>query len=398
MATGITKNTTIIGLAVESTEGTFLAPQGATSYVAPLEDGFELTPSKELIERNILTSSISNPTPRTGMESVTVQIPVEMRASGVEGGDPDFDPLLKGALGSRRQIAAQNTTKNSGNTGSVLQIEDADIADYNVGDMIVVLESGGHHPCFITAVDSTGGAANITIAPSKSSGSFSNSVVVSKSTTYYPANSGHQAISASVYWGNTIREYAAGCKVTQLSVENFQTGQLASFNFALEGLDFNQADGAAPHTPSYDSGTPPIILRACVYQNGTSIDVNSFSMQLTNELGFITSTCSASGKTSSRVTARNISGSVNPYKDDTSVAQWTKFDQNTEYSLMVFAYNPSSTSGEISMGSCVGIYLPQCITTELKVGDQEGILVDDISFQATAGSAGSSNDIYIGFV
>lgn len=400
MATGITKNTTIIGVEVEVTEGTYIAPQAATSYVAPLEDGFELSPSKELVERNILTSSISNPTPRTGLESVTVQIPVEYRGGGVEGTEPDFDPLLKGALGNRRQIAAQNTTKASGNTGSVLQIEDADIADYSVGDMVVILEAGAFHPCFITAKTSGAGTATITVAPAKASGSFSNSVVISKSTTYYPANSGHDSMSVSVYWGNTIREYAAGCKVTQMSVENFQTGQLASLNFALEGLDFNQADGAAPHTPSYDGGNaiPPIILRACVYQNGTSIDINNFSMQLTNELGFITSTCSASGKTSSRVTARSISGSINPYKDDTSVAQWTKFDQNTEYALIVFAYNPSSTTGEISMGSCVGIYLPQCITTELKVGDQEGILVDDISFQATAGSSGSSNDIYMGFV
>jgi hypothetical protein len=395
MATGITKNTTIIGIEVESTEGTYAAPSANTSYVAPLEDGFEVSPSKELVERNILTSSISNPTPRTGLESVTVQLPVEFRAAGVEGGDPDFDPLLKGALGNRRKVTVNRTVTGVGSTTSVFDLSTGHAASFAVGDFIICKEPGDHSCHFITAVNT--GTDQITVAPARSTPPTA-TTAISKSCTYYPANSGHQSISTSVYWGNTIREYAAGCKVTQMSVENFQTGQLASFNFALEGLDFNQADGAAPHTPSYDSATPPLILRACVYQNGTSIDINAFSMQLQNELGFITSTCSASGKVSSRVTARNITGNINPYKDDTSVAQWTKFDQNTEYSLMVFAYNPSSTTGEIDMGSAIGIYLPQCITTELKVGDQEGILVDDITFQATAGSAGSSNDIYVGFV
>ena len=135
MAIGIQKNTTQIGVKEEVTEGTFVPVAADTDFIQPLEDGFDMTPAKELVERTILTSSIGNPTPRVGTKSVAATLPVELRASGIEGGTPDFDLFLKGALGDVRTIAAQVTTKVAGNTSSVLQIEDADIGDFTVGDI-----------------------------------------------------------------------------------------------------------------------------------------------------------------------------------------------------------------------------------------------------------------------
>lgn len=397
MATGIAKNTSIIGIKEESTEGTYLAPAAATDYIQPM-DGFDVAPKKEVVERTILTSSIGKVTPRVGQKSVTVSLPVEFRASGVEGAATDFDLLLKGALGNVRAIATTTTTKASGNTGSVLQIEDADISKFTVGDIVLIKESGGHHVCAITAKSTGTGTATVTILPSKASGSFSNSVVISKSTTYYPANAGHIPLSISTYWANEILQKAIGCKVTKLSLDGFSVGGLASFGFEAEGLSFDEVNGAAPHTPTYDSGIPPLILNACLFQDGVDVPVNSFGVSLQNTLGFITSTCSANGRISSRVTARTLSGSFNPYKDDTSVAQFTKFDQNTAFSLFVRAYNPSAVAGEIDMGSAIGIYLPNCLITEKKIADQDGILTDELTFAATRGVSGSTEEIYIGFI
>jgi hypothetical protein len=186
--------------------------------------------------------------------------------------------------------------------------------------------------------------------------------------------------------------------VTSLSIDNFTVGQIANFNFGLEGLSFSEIDGVAPHTPTYDTGIPPLILQACVYQDGVDIPLNQLSLSLSNTLGFIKSTCSANGKISSRITKREITGTINPYKDDTSVAQFTRFNNNTPFTLVAFAYNPSAVAGEITMGSVVGIYLPNCLITEKTVGDIDGILTDNISFSADRGSAGSNNEIFIGFV
>ncbi|MBK6381721.1 MAG: hypothetical protein IPF72_19495 [Chitinophagaceae bacterium] len=266
-----------------------------------------------------------------------------------------------------------------------------------MGDIIVIKEPGAHSSHAITAIDTTPGAATITILPA-APGVPTNGTDISLSTTYYPANSGHTALSLSYYWANTIREAAIGCKVTSLSIDNFTVGQIASFNFGLEGLSFTEVDGAAPHTPSYDSGIPPLILQACVYQDGVDVPLNSFTLSLDNSLGFITSTCSADGKISSRITERSIKGTMNPYKDDTSVAQFTRFNTNTPFTLCAFAFNPSAVSGEITMGSVVGIYLPNCLITSKKVADQDGILTDEIEFSADRGNSGSADEIFIGFV
>lgn len=398
MTTGIAKNTSIIGIMEESTENTYVAPSSASDYIQPLADGFEMSPSKEQIQRNILTNNIGVVTPRVGQKSVEASLPVEFRASGTEGAAGDHDLLLHGLLGNRRQISTTTTTKSSGNTGSVLQIEDADISKFTVGDIIVIKESGDHHPCAITAKSTGTGTATITVSPAKASGSFSNSVVISKSTVYYPANSGHKSLSLSYYWANEILEKAIGCKVTSMSLDNFSTGQIASMNFALQGLNFDEANGSAAHTPSYDSGLPPLILQACLFQDGVELTINQFGLSVNNTLGFLTSTCSENGKISSRITKREVSGTINPYKDDSSVAQFTKFNTQDEFSLFISAYNPSSTSGEIEMGSCVGIYLPNCIFTEKKVADLDGILVDELAFAATRGTAGTSDEIFIGLI
>jgi hypothetical protein len=300
-------------------------------------------------------------------------------------------------LGDVRSIAAQVTTKAAGHTVGNLPIEDADIGDFTVGDIIVVLEAGDNSVHAVEAVDTSGGAANIDIVPDRDS-IPSASVVISKSRTYFPANSGHSALSLSYYWGNEIRQSAVGTKVTTMSVDGFSTGGVASFNFGLEGLSFDEIDGAAPFTPTFDSGLPPIILGACVYQNDTSLDVNEFTLSLENTLGFLTSTCSENGRINSRVTSRAVSGSINPYKDDTSVGQHTFFDDNTEYSLFAFAANPSSVAGEFELGSVVGIWLPKALTVEKIVADQEGILTDAISFQATRGEDGAMDEIFVGVV
>jgi hypothetical protein len=398
MATGILKNTSVIGIEEEVTEGTYLAPQAATSYLQPLDSGFELTPAREKIDRSILTNSIGRPTPRLGIKSVQAALPVEFRASGTEGADVDAAPLLHGALGARRSISTNTTTKNAGNTGSVLQIQDVDISKFNVGDVILVKEAGAHHVCAVTTVDATGGAANISILPAKPSGSFSNSVIISKSTVYYTANSGHPSLSLSYYWGNTILQKGSGCKVSSMALDNFSTGQVASLKFGLEGLGYGEADGAAPHTPSYDSGLPPIILGATVYRDGVSIDINQFGLSLANSLSFLTATSNANGRSGSRVVSRTITGSLNPFKDDTTTTYHDAFNAGTEFSLFIKAFNPSAVAGEYTMGSVVGIYLPKCIATEDKVADLNGILTEAISFQAVRGSNGATEEMYMGLI
>lgn len=398
MATGVAKNNSVIAAVEESTEGTQADPASATDgYIQPLKDGFELTPTRENIERTILTNSVGVVQPRSGTKASNGSLPVEYRASGTEGGDVDYAILLESALGAKRNSSGRVTTKAAGNTAQVLQIEDADIGEFAVGDIVVVLEAGAHFHSPITAVDTTGGAANITLLRTATA-PFSASVQIAIFQSYLTANSGHPSFSTHFWYGNEKRLVALGSKINSMSLESFETGQVASLNFGIDALTYaDMDDAAAPHTPTYDTGLPPVILNACLFQDGTQLDVNQFGVTLSNTLGFISSTCSSNGRTNSRVTERTLTGSFNPYMDDTSTDQFDKFNLNTSYSIFVSAYTPSTTAGEFELGSVVGLYLPNVVTTEFAQGDLDGILTDEVTYQATRGSAGDEEEIYISF-
>lgn len=390
------KKNTAYAVKVEGTEGTYEAPASASDYVQVLADGAELNPSKELLERNIFTSSIGKTSPRVGMKQVSGTIPVEARAHSTEGAAPEYDALMRSALGSKRTISTTTTTKASGNTASVLQIEDADISKFNVGDIIMVKMDDAYHVSPISAVDDTASSANITLLVPHPSGDIDDSVVIAKSTTYIVADSGHPSLSISKYVEGAIREKAVGCKVTSMSLEGFATGQLPSFSFGFEGLDYAREVSAIPHTPSYDSALPPIVLDGRMYMDGSAIDINELTVELENTLAFKTSIAAENGRVASRPTERSITGSINPFKPDNSVANYTKYDANTAFSLFAYAKVPTSTAGEF--GQVIAIYMPNCVITEMSEADQDGLLQDAITFSANRGSTGSVSEIYIAVI
>jgi len=395
MATGLIKNNTVIGCETEATEGTYLAPAADTSFIQPLEDGFGMSPAREIIDRNVLNASPGKPTPRLGTKTGAGELPVEFRGSGVEGGEPDFSKLLEGALGARRN--STGSTTKIGNTATVLQIEDADISKYAVGDIVVVEESGAFESRPIVAVDTTGGAANITLAFALTAGAPADNVDISAFQTYHPAATGHPSFSVTYFWANAVAQALIGAKIASLSLDNFVTGQVAGFNFGLESLSYrDEAIEAAPFTPVFDDELPPLILSACMYRNGLLIPVNTFGLNLANTLGFLTDMCSPNGRVSSRVTNREILGTINPHKDDSFTNFFDDWTNGTEFSLFVSAANPGASPGELDLGSIVSIWLPQCFTTEFVTGDLEGILVDDLSFRATRGGQGDKDEMFIG--
>ena len=390
------KDNTKIAVEIEDTEGVYKAPTAGTSFVQTLSDGTEMSPSKELLDRQIFNGSIGSPTPRTGIQSVSGALPVEMRAGEVEGEAPEYDALMRSALGSRRQSTSEVTTE-TGHTTTVINIGDADIASFNVGDSVLIKEAGAFHVSPIIAVDPTPAAANITLLV-PAAAPPSDNVVIAKFTTYTVANSGHPSLSISKYLEDAVLESSTGSRVTELSMENFTTGQLANWNFGFEGLAYNRTLTPPPFQPDYQDALPPIILQACVFVDGVSVEVNEFSFTVSNELGFKTATCSPNGRTSSRPTVRTVTGTLNPYKEDDDVSIYDKFACNTEFSIFAYALVPTSCvpgQAATEYSEVVAIYIPSAIVTELGETDQDNLLQDAISFQAGQGSDSSENEIYI---
>ena len=215
-------------------------------------------------------------------------------------------------------------------------------------------------------------------------------VVVEAFNTYVPADDSHPSYSVSKWVEGEVLEQAVGCKTTSLAVESFSTGQVASMKMGFEGANYSRSLSTLATTPAYDTSETPIILDACIYQDGVKIEVNDFTLSVENSLGWIKDTCN--GKQTSRITSRSISGTINPYKADDSIADYTKFDANTAFSLFITAHNPSGTTGEYD--ESVSFYLPVCVITELGEGDIDGVLTEAISFTANS-EDGSVKELYI---
>ncbi len=391
------KDNTVIGVEIEDTEGVYKAPTADTSFVQTLADGTEMTPAKELLERNIFNGSIGKTTPRTGLRSVSGALPVEFRASETEGGAPEYDALMRSGLGLRRQVTtttADDTDSGTPHTTSRIYLLDADASKYAIGDIITIQVTGDYHTSPITAVSNTPGDVFVDLLVAAAS-PFSDGDVIAAVTTYTVADSGQPTLSISKYIETSVLHQAVGCRVTSLGLENFTTGQLANWAFGFEGLDFDASLTAQPFTPDYQDSLPPIILEACIYQDAVQIDVNEVSFAVENSVGFATSTCSENGRISSRVAERTVAGSFNPYQEDDNIDQFDLFDANTEYSLFGSAHNPTSTAGEFNQ--VCSFYIPQCITAELAESDQDGLLQQDVGFQAGRGANGTDNEIFISF-
>lgn len=391
------KNNTVYAVEIEVTEGTYVPPAADTSYVQTLADGSEMTPAKELVERNIFNGSIGKSTPRTGTKSVSGAMPVEMRAAATEGQAPEYDKLLRSALGSRRQASAtiiDDTDAGSPHTTTRAYLLDASANKYFVGDSVTIKVTGGYHTSPITAVSNTAGDVYIDLLL-PAAAPFVDGQVIAAVTTYVVANSGHPSLSISKYLEEAVLEQATGCRVNSMALENFTTGQLASFNFGFEGLSFDRSLTAQPHTPNFSDALPPIILSACIYQNTMDIPINEFAFSLENTLGFATSTCSANGRISGRASERVITGSFNPYKEDNNIDQFEKFVANEEFSLFGSAHVPTTTPGEYNQ--TVAFYMPKCIATELSESDQDGLLQEEVSFSAARGGSGEQDELYISF-
>lgn len=391
------KNNTVYAVEVEVTEGTYVAPVADTSYVQVLSDGAEMNPSKELLERNIFNGSIGKSTPRTGQRSVSGSMPVEMRANSTEGAAPEYDKLLRSALGSRRQASAttiDDTDAGSPHTTSRAYLLDVSANKYNVGDSVTIKVAGGYHTSPIIEVSNTPGDVYIDLLI-PADNAFVDGQVIAAVTTYVVADSGHPSLSISKYIEEAVLEQATGCRVSSMSLESFTTGQLASWNFAFDGLSFDRSLTAQPHEPNFNDALPPIILEACVYQDDVDLQINELAFSLENTLGFATSTCSANGRISGRASERVISGSFNPYKQDDNIDQFNKFNDNTEFSLFGSAHVPSATAGQYSQ--TVAFYMPKCIATELAESDQDGLLQESVSFTAGRGSDGTTDELYISF-
>lgn len=358
----------------ESTEGQYQGPTNALDAVEVLEDfsGFEFT--RETIERSVLSDTVESEAPRAGLPSVSGSLPTEFKASSVEGQAPRADVLYKSLLGGKRQLLAP-ITSGTGHTTTQINLAPADAGKIKAGDCVLIKMSGNHKVRPVKSV--TGDVVTLDVALDVAP---DDGVEIAPMTTYYFATN-DSAFSVSAELGGEILEKAIGCKAESAEISNWTTGQIPQITFALKALELQKEVSTLNITPDFSGEPqPPVALDACAFINGVKVDYNEFSLNIANTLNELMSACAEQGKIATRNTNFMVSGSINPYMSTDNVDWFEKFNASQAVSLFIHIGNPSGVDGETKNVSC--IYLPQVVLTSVTNGDQDGVLTDELEFQA----------------
>lgn len=400
------KDDSLFAVVEEDTEGVLAEPADAgDGYVQLKRDGVEVDEDRELKERGVFTGTLADADPRLGMKTGKGSMPTEARASGFEGNEPDFAILVESILPSKNFLADRVVT-GTAHTASRLKLntDNSDSGRFRKGDCIVVMEAGAYHPCAITAVSNTPGANYVDVMPSNPAGAFTNNVEIAKFVSYKGADSGHKSFSALNYWGSGadgggILQAVLGARTASFSLEKFNTGELPEFKFGYEGLSYyNDPAHDAPHTPTFDDAVPGVVLGSVIYKDGVALDLDGCQWGIEQPLTFLKSTASASGRISGRASGtRKVNGSIAPYTDGESIAIFDAFEEGTTFALFGFTALPDAVNG-ILLGSVVMFYMPYCFIKKPSLKEQDGVMTDNIEFQATGGPTGQDMDFSISFV
>lgn len=363
----------------ETTVDTEEAISSGAEAVAVLEGG-EMVMNKENLERTVITTGLDKLKPLGGMSDFSGSVSIEAKANGTEGEAPEYEPMLKTIFGVR--TTAEVTSKTGTPTTTEIPIENADIASFAVNDIVVVKESGAYHVSPISAVDSTVDASTITLKYA-ASGAFASGVAIAAYKNYQPVNTGHKTVSIfreESGDSDTLTDKIIGGRANSMTLTNFTTGQIPQFDFAFQGISGSRTLTDSGQTASFDAAQPPVVLSATVYVNGSALCFNDFGFTLENNVGQVTCVTQETGVLSQRIIDRVVTGTMNPYKQDDSLALYNLAQDRTTFDLFVSAHVPSSTSGEYE--DVVSFYFPTCVITESGEADVNGIITEEFSFQA----------------
>lgn len=376
MAT-LVKGQSSLYLVEELYEASYIAETDVSEAVEPLQDGLEFNLQREEIERKTLTDTIEKVEPRLGAKTITGSIPVEFKSSSVTGSKPRGSILYKSLMGGERQNTTTITTK-TGNTGTVLQIEDADISKLNVGDCILLKIAGEYQVRPIASKVTTAGSASVTMAIPFNS--VEDGAVIEKVTTYFH-DKDSKSFSATHYLGGEIKEKIWGVKAITASLEGWTANETPSMNFSVEGVDISREVGTPSLTPDFSGDAKvPVIQNACAWIGQTEVDYTELTLSIENTKADLMNACSPSGKMGTRKTAFAVTASINPYMSNTDVDRWDSFQAGTTTSLFTYAYNPTGTPGEFNQ--VVAIWMPNVKITNMPTADADGVLMDAIEMKA----------------
>lgn len=230
--TAITSRSSVLAIVAESTEGTPVAPSGASQYAA-LQDGFSIDPAFDVLENAELRSSIGKAKPILGAENPTASGSHYLRHSGVEGTAPNYKMIPKAAFGAEVVASTQYDTVSS-STVLIVKVDTGEGANFQRGQLLLVKDAtNGYAIRPVMSVSGDDLTLGFALANAPGSG-----VNLGKCVLYKVADTGHPVHSLWHYLGNGgARQLLAGARLTSLDID-FTAGDLINMAYSFEGLGY----------------------------------------------------------------------------------------------------------------------------------------------------------------
>lgn len=264
MATLGSSKSSVLAIMPEVTEGTPVAPSGASDFLT-LQPDATLSPSFELLENDELRSSIGKAKGIQGFERPEMSFSHYLKHSGTEGQAPEFNELLQAVFGNETVNGTQRTTTTSSTT-SLIKLG-AGGSDFSRGFAVLVKDGTNGYsirPIHSVSTNDLTPGFNLTAAPATGIG-------VGKCVNYTPANSAHQSLTAWMYRANgQATEMISGAKVTEFGF-SANAGELINANFSMTGTKYYFNPITIASTDQYldftdDDGTFAASVTAKVYR------------------------------------------------------------------------------------------------------------------------------------
>jgi hypothetical protein len=128
-----------LGVRVESTEGTLVAPTTGAHFVA-LQDDFSMSPEFEVLENAELKSSIGKAKSIQGIENPTFSFSHYLRNSGTAGTAPNYGPFLKAGFGGEDVAGVEHNTVAS-STVALVKVDTGEGATYVRGQPLLIKDN-----------------------------------------------------------------------------------------------------------------------------------------------------------------------------------------------------------------------------------------------------------------
>jgi hypothetical protein len=228
----ISRRKTVLALVEETTEGVPVKPTLVSQYT-PLQDGFSMTPSFNVLQNTELKSSIGKGKNELGSEAPEGSVGHYIKASGVEGTDVDYKVLLKSAFGARNTYGVEYDTI-AASTTLLLKVDVGEGVNFPRGRAVLIKDPVNGYQ--IRNSLSVAGD-DITVAQ-KLKGAPALGVQLGKCVSYVVADEGHPTMTVWQYLGNGgAIEMMAGARVTEMSI-SATAGEYINGQFSFGGVSY----------------------------------------------------------------------------------------------------------------------------------------------------------------